>query len=54
VQDGRYARSVGSSGRRDCPGLRKTVRFDLAASPLVLQISGAPAKSLSVVFGPAR
>jgi hypothetical protein len=54
VQDGRYARSVGSSGRRDCPGLRKTVRFELASSPLDLQVSGAPAKSLSVVFGPAR
>jgi hypothetical protein len=54
VQDGRYAHSVGSSGRRDCPGLRKTVRFDLAASPLVLQVSGAPAESLSVVFGPVH
>jgi len=54
VQDGRYARSVGSSGRRDCPGLRKTVRFELSASPFVLQVSGAPTEALSLVFGPVR
>lgn len=40
VQDGRYARSLGSTGRSDCPGLRKSVRFDLGAAPFVLQLSG--------------
>jgi hypothetical protein len=28
VQDAPYARSVGSTGRSDCPGLRKSVRLD--------------------------
>jgi hypothetical protein len=37
VQDGRYARSVGSTGRGDCPGLRKSVRLELGATPFVLQ-----------------
>jgi len=35
VQDGRFARSVGHAGRKDCPGLRKPVSF-------VLQFSDAP------------
>jgi len=54
VQDGRYARSVGSSRRSDCPGLRKSVRFELAASPIVVQISGVSGDSISMVFGPAN
>ena len=40
IQNGRYARSVGSTGRSDCPGVRKSVRLDLDASPVVLQVSG--------------
>ncbi len=32
IQNGRYARSVGSTGRSDCPGVRKSVRLDLDAS----------------------
>ena len=39
VQDGRYARSVGSTGRSDCPGIRKSVRLELAPSPFILQLS---------------
>jgi len=54
VQNGGYARSIGSSGRSDCPGLRKTIRFEVASSPIVLQISGASVESISVVVGPAR
>jgi hypothetical protein len=33
VQDGRYARSVGSTSRNDCPGLRKSVRLDFGVRP---------------------
>lgn len=49
VQDGRYARSVGSTGRSDCPGLRKSIRFEVASSPIVLQISGASVDVISIV-----
>ena len=52
VQDGRYARSVGSSGRSDCSGLRKSVRFDLGASPFVLQLSGVLSNEIVAVIGP--
>lgn len=51
VQDGRYARSVGSTGRSDCPGLRKSVRLDLTASPFVLQVSGVTSDSIVLAFG---
>ena len=51
VQDGRYARSVGSSGRSDCPGLRKSVRFQLGAAPFVLQLSGATSDSVAIAVG---
>ena len=51
VQDGRYARSVGSSGRSDCPGLRKSVRLELGPTLFVLQISGVIADSIVVAVG---
>jgi len=54
VQNGGYAKSIGSSGRGDCPGLRKSVRFDVASSPIVLQISGASVEVISVMAGSAR
>jgi hypothetical protein len=52
VQDGRYARSVGSTGRGDCPGLRKSVRLELGAAPFVLQLSGVVAEQVVVAINP--
>jgi hypothetical protein len=52
VQDGRYARSVGSTGRGDCPGLRKSVRLDLAAAPFILQFSGVAEDKIVVAISP--
>ena len=54
IQNGRYARSVGSTGRSDCPGVRKSVRLDLDASPVVLQISGVASETIAVTFGPVQ
>jgi hypothetical protein len=48
VQDGRYARSIGSTGRSDCPGLRKSVRFELNAAPFILQLSGVTSETIVV------
>ncbi len=48
VQNGKFARSVGSSGRRDCPGLRKSVRLELLKAPFVIQLSGVSADSVKV------
>jgi hypothetical protein len=52
VQDGRYARSVGSTGRGDCPGLRKSVRLELTATPFALQVSGVATDKIFVTIGP--
>jgi hypothetical protein len=51
IQNGRYARSVGSASRGDCPGVRKSVRLDLDASPVVLQVSGVAPDTITVTIG---
>ena len=48
IQDGHYARSIGSTGRSDCPGLCKSVRFELNASPFVVQLSGVTTEMIAV------
>lgn len=50
VQNGGYAHAVANSGRHDCPGLRKSVRFEIGAGPLVLQLSGAAADQIVVAI----
>ena len=52
LQDGRYARTVGFSGRGDCPGLRKSVRFEVTAAPMALQVSGVAGDKIAVTMGP--
>lgn len=54
VQDGRYARSVGSTGRSDCPGLRKSLRLELGAAPFALQVSGVPTDAIVIAISPAE
>jgi hypothetical protein len=51
IQNGRYARAVGSTGRGDCAGVRKSVRLDLDASPLVLQLSGVAPDAIAIMIG---
>jgi hypothetical protein len=50
VQDGRYARSIGSTGRGDCSGLRKSVRFELNATPFVVQLSGVATETVDLAI----
>jgi len=52
VQDNQFVRSVGSSGRRDCAGVRKTIRLELGAAPFVMQISGVESETVLVVIRP--
>jgi hypothetical protein len=54
VQNGRYARSVGSTGRSDCPGVRKSLRLDLDASPFALQLSGVPSDTIVIAISAAQ
>ena len=54
VQDGHFLKPKAFSGATDCDGIRKTVKFELAASPFVLQVSGARENSISVAIQPAE
>jgi hypothetical protein len=53
VQDGHFLKPKAFSGATDCDGIRKTMKYDLAASPFVLQVSGAKDNSLSIAIQPA-
>ena len=52
VQSGASLKSAGHSGAKNCPGLRKSVRFNLGAAPVVLQMSGVPAETIKVAISP--
>src|SRR5690348_3814487 len=40
-QDGHVLKPKAFSGATDCDGIRKTMKYELSASPFVLQVSGA-------------
>ncbi|MGJ4926605.1 hypothetical protein ACQR1I_01260 [Bradyrhizobium sp. HKCCYLS2038] len=50
VQDGKILKPIAFSGATDCDGIRKTVKYELGAQPILLQISGAPDPSISVAI----
>jgi hypothetical protein len=50
VQDGKAVKSAAHSGKSDCEGLRKSVRFDLKDGPFVVQISGVSAPSIKLTI----
>ena len=54
VQDGISLKSADHSGAKDCPGLRKSVRFALQAAPVILQLSDAPEDSIKVAIVPVE
>ncbi len=54
VQGGAFLKAADHSGVKDCPGLRKSVRFNVGAEPIALQISGAPADSIKVAVRPVE
>jgi hypothetical protein len=54
VQDGHFLKPKGFSGATDCDGIRKTMKYELLASPFVLQISGIKEDSVSIAILPAQ
>jgi hypothetical protein len=48
VQDGHLVKSAAFSGATGCDGIRKSVKFDLAAEPFAVQFSGVPAASIRI------
>ena len=54
VQDGHFLKPKAFSGATDCDGIRKTMKYELSASPLVVQISGTKENSISVAILPTE
>jgi hypothetical protein len=52
VQNGAALDSADHSGSKNCPGLRKSVRFIVGAAPVALQVSGAPGDIIKVAIRP--
>lgn len=46
IQGGKALRSTAHSGKKDCDGIRKSVRFDLGPGPVTIEISGIPKETL--------
>lgn len=54
VQDGHFLKPKAFSGATDCDGIRKTMKYELAASPFVLQVSGARENLISIAIQPSE
>ena len=54
VQDGHFLKPKAFSGATDCDGIRKTMKYELSASPLVLQVSGTREDSISIAILPVQ
>ncbi len=48
VQNGELVQSHGFTGKRDCKAVHKSVRYELGAGPVTIQISGAPVEDVKV------
>jgi len=52
VQDGHEVKSTAFSGATGCDGVRKSVKFELAAAPFIIEISGTTAPNIAIVVTP--
>jgi hypothetical protein len=52
VQDGHAAKSTAFSGALGCEGVRKSVKFDLAAKPLTIELSSVPDNTIKIAVSP--
>jgi hypothetical protein len=54
LQDGHFLKPKAFSGATDCDGIRKTMKYEISASPLVLQVSGGREDSISIAILPSQ
>jgi hypothetical protein len=52
MQDGKEVKSGAFSGVTGCEGIRKSVKFDLAARRFLVEISGSPVRQVSMAITP--
>jgi len=48
IQNDAYLKPTGSSGVRGCEGVRKSLKFDFTASPVILQVSGVSKNEIRI------
>jgi hypothetical protein len=53
MQDGHFLKPKAFSGATDCDGIRKTMKYELAAQPVLLQVSGAKENAISIAILPS-
>ena len=54
AQNGALVKSSAFSGNKDCPGVRKSVRFPLSAGAATVEISNASTASIRLAVEPAN
>jgi hypothetical protein len=54
MQSGNFLKPKAFSGATDCDGIRKTMKYEISASPFVLQISGTKENSISIAILPSE
>ena len=54
VQEGHFLKPKAFSGATDCDGIRKTMKYELAAQPFLLQVSGAKESAISIAILPSE
>jgi hypothetical protein len=54
MQDGHFLKPKAFSGATDCDGIRKTMKYELSASPFVLQVSGTRENAISIAILPTE
>ncbi len=54
IDNGAFLHPRGFSGAVNCDGARKSVRFDLPARPLDLQLSGVKTPEIAVIVSPGE
>ena len=51
-QNGQTVKSTAFSGAQGCEGVRKSVKFELAARPLTIELSGVPDNTIEIAVSP--
>jgi hypothetical protein len=54
AQNGAFLKPKAFSGATDCDSIRKTVKYELSASPFVVQISGVKEDAISLAILPTE
>lgn len=54
IQNGKALPSTAHTGKEGCPDVRKSMRFELDAGPLTIQVSGAPSIQIKLAILPVQ